>query len=330
MQVSKILITGGAGFLGYFLTKKLSEDKDNNITILDNLSRGQMDRELQDLVKQLNIRFIRGDLTDITIFEHLEKNYDYIYHLAAIVGVKNVTKNPDKVLYVNTISALNIFEYTKNLSNLKKMFYSSTSEVYSGTSKHYSIRIPTDERVHLTIEDIKADRTTYALSKIYGESLGFVYGRKYNIPIIIGRYHNIYGPRMGYAHVIPEMIAKISNNDIVDVPSPSHSRAFCFIDDAVEFTVRACKNDNTKNDILHIGNSKEEIKIRDLVLKIADILEKDITINELPNTPGSPERRCPNTTKIEKLTGYSPKIHLNEGIRKTYEWYKDKLDMKNE
>ncbi len=328
--MDRILITGGAGFIGYFLIKKLLEANADNITVIDNLSRGRMDAEFQQLIKNKNVQFINGDLTDTRLFMDLDKDYNYIYHLAGVIGVKHVMQNPDKVLYVNAVSTLNLFEYATRVRNLKKLFFSSTSEVYSGTLKHFSIAVPTDENVPLTIADIKENRTSYALSKMYGESIGFIYGRKYGIPVTIGRYHNVYGPRMGFAHVIPEMFVKIGKNDIIDVASPTHTRAFCFVDDAIVLTIRATESPNTINEIVNIGNSREEVSIKDLVLKIAEVLNKVITINELPDTPGSPQRRCPDTTKIEKLTGYSPAFSLEEGIRRTYDWYKDKLDVRYE
>lgn len=323
--MSKILITGGAGFIGFSLAKKLSEDKDNDISIIDNLSRGTIDKELGNLLKKENVHFIQGDLTDPRLLLRLDREYEYIYHLVSIIGLKNVTEAADRVLYVNAVSTLNIFEYAKNIKNLRRIFFSSTSEVYAGTAKHFNITIPTDENVPLTIEDISADRTTYALSKMYGESIGFVYGRKFGIPVTIGRYHNIYGPRMGFAHVIPETFIKINRNSVVRVPSPNHTRAFCFIDDAIEFTIRACNSQNTINEILHIGNPKEEISIKELVMQIADIMGKDISIISMPDTPGSVSRRCPDTGKIERITGFSAQIFLTEGLRRTYEWYKYKL-----
>ena len=322
----RILITGGAGFIGYFLTKRLSEDKNNDITVMDNLSRGRIDLDLQKLLDKENVVFIQGDLTDPQLLLQLDGEYEYIYHLSSVIGVKNVLQKADRVLYVNALSTLNVFEYAKNLKNVKKVFFSSTSEVYAGTMKHFAVDVPTNENVQLTIEDITADRTTYALSKMYGESAAFVYGRKYAIPVTIGRYHNVYGPRMGFAHVIPEAFVKISKSKVIDVSSPNHTRAFCFIDDAVEFTIRACENTNTTSQILHIGDSEEEISIKDLVIKIANILGKKITVNELPDTPGSPARRCPDTSKIERLTGYKSTVSLEKGICKTYGWYKDKLD----
>lgn len=327
--MAKVLVTGGAGFIGYYIVKRLSEDN-HTVFVIDNLKRGRIDNEFQKLSQKENVYFINADLTDQATFESIDKDFDYIYHLAAVIGVKNVIKDPDKVLYVNAITTLNLFEHFKKSNSLRKIFFSSTSEVYAGTLRHFNINIPTDETVPLAIDDIYSNRTTYAISKIYGESVSLVYGKKYNLPVTIGRYHNIYGPRMGYAHVIPETFIKISKAEIIDVPSPYHTRSFCYIDDAVEFTIAACENTKTVGEILHIGNSKEEIKIKDLILKIAEVMEKDIKINELPDASGSPARRCPDTTKVEKLTGYTPSFSLEEGIRRTYEWYRNKLDISYE
>lgn len=326
--MNKILITGGAGFIGYHLVKKLS--KTNKITILDNLARGRMDNDMEELLNNENVEFINADLTDPRTFLNLDKDYNYIYHLAAVIGVKNVYENPHKVLYVNAISNLLLFEYASNMPNLKKIFFSSTSEIYAGTLKHFGIDVPTNEEVNLTLDDIKSPRTTYMLSKMYGESICFNYHKKYKIPFTIGRYHNVYGPRMGYLHVVPEMFIKIKNNNKVDCPSPEHTRAMCYVDDAVEMTIKACESENTHSEILNIGNQEQEIKIKDLVSTIADVLNKDITIIEMPETEGSPKRRCPDISKIVKLVGYTPKIPLKEGIEKTYYWYKDKLDHRYE
>ena len=324
--MNKILITGGAGFIGYFVSKRLSENNENQITIIDNFARGRFDNDFKSLLKKDNVHFIRADLTNPATFLRLDNNFDYIYHFAAVIGVKNVVENPDKVLYVNALSTLNVFEFSINMKNLKKILFSSTSEIYSGSLKHHNIEIPTKENVILTIDDIKSERTTYALSKMFGESICYNYGKKYDIPFRIVRYHNIYGPRMGFAHVIPEMFIKIKNNEIIDVPSPNHSRAFCYIDDAVEMTIKACENKNTNNEIFHIGNSEEEIRIKELAKKISNIMNKEITIKELPETPGSTKRRCPDISKIISYIDYYPTTSLNEGISKTFYWYENKLD----
>lgn len=324
----KILITGGAGFIGFHLSKKLAES--HKVIMIDNLARGRMDEDLENLIENPNFTFIQADLTDPRAYLTLDKDFDFIYHLAAIIGVKNVSENPDRVLYVNAISNLLLFEFAQNMPNLKKIFFSSTSEIYSGTMKNFGIDVPTNEEVKLTITDIKSPRATYALSKMYGESICFNYHAKYNIPFTIGRYHNVYGPRMGFSHVVPEMFIKISNSTMVDVPSPTHTRAMCYIDDAVEMTIRACENENTNTEILNIGNQDQEIEVVKLVKTIAKIMKREITTNELPDTPGSPARRCPDISKVVQFTHFTPKVGLEEGIEKTYSWYKNKLSNKYE
>lgn len=333
---TNILITGGAGFIGHAITRALSEHPTNTITLVDNFARGRVDADLQEILDRPNVQFIQGDVTDAAFFATLPKNFEYIYHLAAVIGVRNVMEKPDKVLYVNAISTLYLFEYAKQLPNLKRILFSSTSEIYAGTLKHFGITVPTPETEHLTLDDITSPRTTYMLSKMYGESICFNYGRLYNIPFTVVRYHNVYGPRMGYLHVLPEMFLKIrdksaeSENAIIDVASPSHTRAFCYIDDAVKSTILVTEHTATQGEIINIGNSEQEISIRDLVKTVASVMGKTITLNELPDTPGSPARRSPDTSKIKALTGFVPSIGLEEGITRMYAWYKDKLDSRHE
>ncbi len=328
--MSRILITGGAGFIGYFLAERLSSDGRNRVTIVDNLLRGRMDDDLARLLERDNVEFVEGDLTDPGFLIQIDADFDYIYHLAAVIGVKNVMKNPDRVLYVNAVSTLNLFEYARDIKSLKRILFSSTSEIYAGTLRHFGIEVPTPETVPLALDDISSKRTTYALSKMYGEAICFSYGEKFDIPFTIVRYHNVYGPRMGFAHVIPEMFVKVLSGKEIDVPSPKHTRAFCYIDDAVEYTIRACESSGARGEILHVGNSSEEIRIEDVVNTVAGVLGKDIKIIRKPDTPGSTARRCPDITKIRRITGYEPKTGLREGIEKTYDWYRDRLNERHE
>ena len=318
--MKKILVTGGVGFIGYFLIKELLKNENNKIFVLDNMSRGRIDDEFKKIISNKNVIFHQGDLTDRNLFTSLDKDFDYIYHLAAVIGVKNVVENPDKVLHDNALTTLNLVEFAKNIKSLKKILFSSTSEIYAGTLKHFGIDIPTNEQVRLTLDDIKSPRTTYMLSKMYGESIMFNYGNKYNIPFTIVRYHNIYGPRMGYLHVIPEMLVKISSQKKVQVASPEHTRSMCFVDDAVEMTIRACENKITNKEILNVGNQDEEISIINLTKTIAQILKKKIDIQRLPDTVGSPSRRCPDITKLRKL-GFDPSTSLEKGLEISKEWY---------
>lgn len=325
---NKILILGGAGFLGFFTAKRLSDNPANIITIIDNHHRGKLDKEFSELLLRDNVKYINGDVTNMQTLIEAGYDFNYIYNFAAVIGVKNVENMPDKVLYVNCISMLNLFEYAKNINGLNKIFFASTSEVYSGTMHHYGIEIPTDESVPLVIQDIRSNRTTYALSKIFGESVAHIYGNKYNIPYTIGRYHNVYGPRMGYAHVIPETFIKINNNDEILVPSAHHTRAFCYVDDAVNMTILVAEDINTNGETFHIGNSDEEIQIIDLVKAVSKVMNKHVTIIKDKETPGSSSRRAPNVDKLHNIVNYKAKISLIDGLMKTYQWYIDKLELR--
>ena len=328
--MKRVLITGGAGFVGFSLASKLIEKGNVELTLIDNFDRGRNDEEFESFLKHNSVNFVNADITKLDTFDNLDKDFDYIYHLAAVIGVKNVKENPDRVLYVNAMSTLHLLEFAKDCKHLRRIFFSSTSEIYAGTQTHYGISVPTSEDVNLTLMDITSSRTSYMLSKMYGESILFNYGRKYNIPITIGRYHNVYGPRMGFMHVVPEMFTKIKNSSEIEVASPTHTRAMCYIDDAIEMTILACESSLTESEILNIGNSSEEITIRDLVETIAGILDTKIFIKDIDDTPGSPKRRCPDITKINKLTGYEPKVNLEEGLVKSYSWYESRLDQKYE
>ncbi|MCS6808657.1 MAG: NAD-dependent epimerase/dehydratase family protein [Bacteroidota bacterium] len=326
----RILVTGGAGFIGQALARRLSDDPQYHIVVADNLVRGRLDADMQELIRRPNVEFVEGNVASVEFFDTLPTNFDYIYHLAAVIGVRNVIENPDKVLSVNALSTLHVCEYAKRLPHLRRILFSSTSEVYAGTLKYFSLRIPTPETEPLTLDDITAPRTTYMLSKIYGEAVCCMYGKLYDVPYTIVRYHNVYGPRMGFLHVIPEMFVKIRDHEIIDVASPYHTRAFCYIDDAVTATILAAEHDATQGEIVNIGNSSEEVSIRELVQNIAHIMGKEIRIQELPDTPGSPRRRCPDISKIQRLTGFKPRVCLRDGITRTYAWYKDRLDARHE
>ena len=323
----KVLVTGGAGFIGFHLVKYLIKKTGYEVHLVDNLSRGKMDSDLKELLNFSSVHFTQADLTDCRAFSLFDSDYNYIYHLAAIIGVKNVLEHPDNVLYVNAISLLNLLEWIKNhKENLKRLLFTSTSEVYAGTLKHYGIPIPTPETVNLTVEDIYAPRTTYALSKMYGESACLTYASKYHIPVTIVRYHNVYGPRMGFSHVIPELFVRASREkEQLGVYSVNHTRAFCYVDDAIEATVKLAESEQSINEIVHVGNSKEEISIEQLAKYIIDMINPSLLLKPLGEQEGSTSRRCPDTKKLEQLTGFTPKISLQEGLKKSWGWYQNHI-----
>lgn len=308
----KILITGGAGFIGSYLSNKLSNY--NEIHVVDNSIRGDYSR-LNDGIKIFNI-----DLTEMDQLKKLDNNYDFIFHLAAINGTDNFYNNHHKVFEVGVKSILNIYDHFKNQNS--KIITASSAEVYQTPDI-----IPTDEKIQCIIPDITNHRYSYGGSKIFSELLVFNYGIDYFKSSIIFRPHNIYGPNMGYKHVIPQLIEKIKraisekNRSIQLIGDGSETRAFCYIDDLINGLEILIKDGVDKN-VYHIGNDYE-ISIYDLLKKIIKIMGVNIDIVKGENThEGGTNKRCPDISKIKKL-GYNPKIDLDQGLNLTIQWYLD-------
>jgi nucleoside-diphosphate-sugar epimerase len=321
--MSKILITGGAGFLGFSLAKALSEDPANRLTLVDNLHYNQHDPGFSKFIESGNVKFLCDDLTDHEITERLDHDFDMIYHFAAIKFNLRDPGLSDRILYVNALSTLNMLELARKTINLRRFVFSSTGEVYAGTQHHYGIPIPTGEVVNLVLDDLYAPRTSYPLTKIFGEAACIAYGKKFNIPFTVFRYHNLYGPRMGFFGVIPDTFVKIRKNSVVEVYAPDHSRDFTYIDDAVQMTILVCREDRTQNKVFNIGNPAGEITIRKLVETIAKVMGRKITIVGKPDLSGAPSRRCADISKIRKFITPEYRVPLEKGLYLTYDWYKN-------
>ena len=310
--MKSIIITGGAGFIGYHLAKKYSRKK-FKIFILDNFQRGKKDKFLNKLNKNKNIKLISVDLSKP--FNLMIDNITKVFHLAAIVGVSNVNKSPIKTFKKNTLSLINTIDFLKRKNFKGKFIFFSTSEVYSPLIfKNIGHQLPT-ERDDLLISNKLIDRDSYYISKIFGEK----YTQFSNINYLILRPHNIYGPRMGTSHVIPELLEKAKKNKILKIYSPNHTRSFCYIDDAINQIIQI-SNSKNKNQIFNIGNNKEEIKIKDLAKKILSLLKINKKIIFEKNTEGSPPRRVPKIKKILSKIRIKKFVSLENGIKKMLEW----------
>lgn len=324
--MQKYLITGAAGFVGLALVKALLKNDKNRLVLVDDFARGRADEEWEGVLSNEAVTFLKGDMTDASFISTLPLDCDYVFHLAAVIGVRNVRENPDRVLYVNTVSTLLLMEHLKKASQKpKRVVFSSTSEMVAGTQKYFDIPIPTPEDVPITTGAVEEPRSTYLLSKAVGESACFTYSKMYDIPCTVVRFFNVYGPRMGYQHVIPELMIKLSQNDRVEIASPDHTRAFCFIDDAVEAIIACAQLPDSSSHVVNVGNAAQEISMRALAKIIASCIGKEVELVDAPETPGSPPRRCPDTTKLQDLTGFVAKISLEEGAQRTYEWYRSRL-----
>lgn len=317
----KTLILGGAGFIGYNLSKYLAENRNYQITIADNFSRGQMDEHLSALVEEHAIKVVKGDFTDPTTYDLLDSDYDYCYMLASVVGVNNTLEIPHEIIRINTALIYNTLEWLRR-SQVKKVLFTSTSECYAGTIDTFGYVVPTPETIPLCISDIGHPRFTYAVTKMLGESGFLNYSRKLGFECTIVRYHNVFGPRMGFKHVIPHLVQRFLDQETpFKVYGHDQTRAFCHVSDAVEGTVAAMESPLSNGEIYHIG-SMEEITIETLIHETGRLLDFDGIYENAPTYPGSVARRCPDITKAKAHLNFSPKIGWQEGLQETVNWYR--------
>ena len=323
----RTVITGGCGFIGSALTRRLLKNlsKSDEIIIVDTMQRHGKCADLT-LLSNTSVKMIEADLCDVNSFRSIPAPVDRLYHFAAIVGVDLVESNPVQVMRNNTLSTLYLLDwFTKNKTPNARVLFSSSSEVYSGTEMvGLDLPIPTPETVPLAISDIKNPRVSYALTKMWGEAYATYLAEKNNVFAISVRYHNIFGPMMGYNHVIPQVILRIlSKEKPFRVIAAEQTRSFCWVGDAAKATNLVMESENIDpGSVVHIGNENGEIKISEIYDLLFDISgwSPERKIN-FPAPQGSVSRRCPDTTKLQLLTGYIPDTPLRQGLEKTVAWY---------
>jgi UDP-glucose 4-epimerase/UDP-glucuronate decarboxylase len=318
---ARILVTGGAGFIGFHLSRRLAQADGVELTIVDNFSRGSMDGELRAITARPNVLIESADLTQAESWSRIGAGYDEVYHLAAVIGVRNVLTCPREVVRVNAFSTLHMLDWFER-GGARKLLFSSTSEAYAWTQQFHALPVPTPEDVPLSLTDLSDRRASYAGSKIFGELAVHQYCAAAGKPFVVVRYHNIYGPRMGREHVIPELIGRLleGQNPLV-VYSAGHRRAFCYISDAVEATIAAMRSRLTDGRTVNIGNDLEEVTIAELATRIIAETMTHARIEPRAAENDPIPRRCPDLSLARKLLAYEPKASLSDGLARTIGWY---------
>jgi nucleoside-diphosphate-sugar epimerase len=235
--------------------------------------------------------------------------------------VGRVVRQPLAVLADSVAMLERVIAAARRQRALERLVFMSTSEVYAGTLDLGELPFPTPESVPLAITRPEQPRTAYMLSKLYGEAMC----RHADVPVSILRPHNVYGPRMGLSHVIPELLQRAhaaADGDELSVASIDHRRTFCYVDTAVELMRRIAAEPACGGETLNVGVGAPEVSIRELGGLIAEAVGKRLEIVPRPTTAGSPPRRCPDMTKTHGLVGRPPEVDLPTGIRLTYDWYR--------
>ena len=314
----KYLITGGAGFIGIKLVEKLLKKKENKIYIIDNLLKKTDNKKLLKILKNKNVKLIQKDLNLIADYLKIY-NFDYIFHFAAILGVKKVIDNPFITLKDNILTTINLINFSKKQKKLQKICFTSTSEVYAYTLKKKLAKYPTPEDIDFLISKDYNPRTSYLLSKIVGEYL-MNYSR---LNFVIFRPHNIFGPQMGFAHVIPQLTKKIlkHNKKKITIYNSKHKRTFCNIDFAIELIFNISHKKKLTEKIFNIGSPEKEISIMKLAQKIKKILNsKNQLVSSNLQKDSSPEKRRPNMKRSLDYLGINH--NFEKGLKETVLWYK--------
>ncbi|MCP5142585.1 MAG: NAD-dependent epimerase/dehydratase family protein [Chromatiales bacterium] len=318
--MSRILVTGAAGFLGYALAKRFADDPANQVIAVDNFTRGEEDALFDDLIRRENVTFHAIDLTRQTEVEKLPADVDYVYHLAALNGTQNFYERPFEVVKCCTLPTIFLIDHYK-ATPLKRFVYAGSSEAYASTVTRFGWEVPTAEEVPVSIDDVSNSRWSYGGSKIHGEVATINGCRNFDLPYSIIRYHNAYGPRMGDKHVIPDFFER-AKNGVYELYGYEDTRSFMYVDDVIDATVLVGESDSTRNETVNVG-SEDEITILDLGKAMMESIGVDAEIKLFPSPKGSVKRRAPNVAKLKRLTGFEARWALRDGLARAREWYYD-------
>ncbi len=312
--MGKILITGGAGFIGSHLTERLLADG-YEVYVLDNLSTGSLDN-LAAVEENPRLHVVVDGIENQSLLNRLAEKVDIIYHLAAAVGVKLIVKEPVETIETNIAGAENVMKAALN-EKVKKIFLASTSEVYGkGTTKKFA------EDDDLIFGATTRNRWSYGCSKAIDEFLALAYHQSKGLPIIIGRLFNTVGPRQvgNYGMVIPRFVQKALAGEPIEVYGDgAQVRCFTHVTDIIEALCLLLNKDSATGEIFNIG-SDEPITIRQLAEKVKALVNPDVEIKHIPYAraygPGFEDIkiRRPDISKLEKAIGFKPSISLDEII----------------
>jgi nucleoside-diphosphate-sugar epimerase len=317
MSTKHYLVTGGTGFIGASLVKRLVKDG-HKVRVLDNNSRGAT-RRIDDVID--DVELVETDIRDTEGVIAAAKGVDCICHLAAVNGTEFFYSKPELVLDVGIRGTLAVIDACR-ANDIGDLVYASSSEVYQTPP-----RVPTDENVPLSIPDVRNPRYSYGGGKIASELIAMNHGRIGFDRVTVFRPHNVYGPDMGWEHVLPQFVLRakelITQHPDGAVPFPiqgdgSQTRAFIHIDDFTDGLVQVIDK-GEHLEIYHIGNP-EEVTVADLARRVLASMGRETKLISGEEPRGATPRRSPDITKLRGL-GFEPKLSLDAGLSSLVDWY---------
>lgn len=314
---SKIVITGGAGFIGSTLVGSLVND--NNIIVYDNLNRNAL--ASCTYASHKNLTVVQGDVLDTEHMSTHIKNADYVIHCAGIAGIDTVGKSPSRTLSVNIIGSHNVLESVRmHAPDIKRVVFFSTSEVFGNMA---FTSCETDASI---IGAAGHSRWTYAVSKLAEEHMALAWHKEFGIPCTVVRPFNIYGPGQVGEGALKIFIEQASRNeDITIYGDGTQIRAWCYVDDMVEGVLCCMNKSEALGESFNIGNNRSVQTIYGLANTVIRIIGSNSKVHFSPALSADISLRIPCVDKARNLLNFEAKIDLEEGIALTAEYYRRNL-----
>jgi len=307
-MTDKVLVTGGAGFIGSMLVHKLL-GMNYHVTVLDDLSTGLK----ENLPKNNKLNLIEGDVRDFRLVSRVIRDHPYAIHLAAQAFIPFSYQMPLQVAEVNAMGSINVLEACRD-SKVKRLVHISSSEVY-GPAQY----VPMDEKHPLQ------PYSTYSVAKVAADLWALTFFWEHKLPVVVLRPFNTFGPRESLPYFIPEMIRQCLKEPQIHVGNLETSRDFTYVEDTTAAMIEALETENIEGEIINIGTGKTHKmkEILALIKKETGTEEKRITLDKNRLRPRDVGTLVADNSKARKLLGWKPETTFEEGIQKTIQWYKD-------
>ena len=313
LKNKEILVTGGCGFIGSEIVKQLSL-LGANVTIIDNLSSGK-ERYIQGFS---NVKLITADLLDDHAIESVVKDKEYVINNAALPFIPDSYYMPKKFFDVNVNATISLALAVIKEKKAKRFVHISSSEIY-GTARY----TPMDENHQTT------PQSTYAVSKLAGERVVFTMHKEHNLPAVIIRPFNSFGPNITQPYIIPEIIRQMEKNDVIKLGNLNAKRDLTYVADTARGIILSLVKEGVIGEVINIG-SQRSFSIRELISLISEIMDKKVSVEVDPSRfrPYDVDTLICNYERATKLLGWKPEITVKEGLEKTVEWAKkEKFDI---
>ena len=304
----KVLVTGGAGFIGSNLVRALL-NKDYEVTVLDNLSIGLRD----NLPKSNKLRVITGDVRDFELVSTVVHGHEYVMHLAAQAFIPLSYQLPLQISETNAIGSINVFKACLD-HNIGRLVHISSSEIY-GSAKY----TPMDEKHPLL------PHSTYAVAKAAADMWAQTFYWEHKLPVVILRPFNTFGPRESLPYFIPEMIRQSLKENVICVGNLETSRDFTYVESTVEAMILALETDGIEGEIINIGTRKtwKMREILEIIKKDAEVEMKEVIVDKTRLRPKDVDILVTDNTKARKVLSWEPSVSFRDGISKTINWYRN-------